>query len=153
SLLPQLHTGQKLSYQIRLRVNKQTRSESRVATPTASADAPIDILRTIEIDVLDVAPESPRSKLILGLRILDPAAASPARSLNLPSGPDGVPVPSKGGEEPLAEDTEAWKAWLDLFVTAWTLPAKPPRLGEKWTAEEPISAAPLAALSWQKESQ
>jgi len=153
SLLPQLHIGQKLTYQIRLRIDKHTHSESRIAAPNVPAEAPVDILRTISVEVLDVAPGSPRTKLILGLHIQDPANPQPRKALNISIGSDGSATPSKGAEELSTEDTEAWRAWLDRFAAAWAVPTKTPKLGEKWNAEEPITSSPLAALSWQKESQ
>jgi len=154
SLLPQLRTGQKLSYQIRLRVDKRTRSESRVAAPLSPAEGPIDILRTINVEILDVAPENPRTKLNLRIQIQDPTVSPPdTRSLELSVAPDGTVVPPLGADALSAADTQAWQAWIARFTYAWTLPAKSPKLGEKWSADEPIAGTPLAHLAWQKESQ
>lgn len=153
-LLPQLHSGQKLTYQIRLRIDKRTRSESRIATPPATGEGPIDILRTIDVEILDVAPDSPRTHLVLRAKIQDPSVSPPdTKALELSVASDGTVVPPPGADALSADDTQAWQAWLTRFAVAWTLPAKVPKLGEKWTAEEMIEAAPLARLSWHKESQ
>jgi hypothetical protein len=154
SLLPQLHVGQKLTYQIRLRIDKRTRSESRVATPSAPFEGPVDILRTINVEILDVAPDSLRPKLVVRVQILDPSISPPdTKALELSIASDGTVVPPPAAGALSAEDTQAWQAWLTRFATAWTVPAKAPKLGEKWTADEPVDGTPLARLSWQKESQ
>ena len=154
SLLPQLHSGQKLTYQIRVRINKRTRSESHVATPSTTGEGPVDILRTIDVEILDVAPGNPRAKLVLRVRIQDPSISPPdTKSLELSIASDGTVIPPPGADALSSEDAQAWQAWLARFAVAWTLPAKAPKLGEKWTADEPIDGTPLARLSWQKESQ
>jgi len=154
SLLPQLHAGQKLTYQIRLRIDKRTQAESHVASPISPAERPVDILRTITVEVLEVAPGDPRDKLIVRLHIFDPAISPHApKTLELSIRPDGTVGPPQGAESLSAEDTQAWQAWLDRFALAWSIPAKTAKLGEKWTGEESIFGAPLAQLSWQRESQ
>jgi hypothetical protein len=154
SLLPQLHAGQKLTYQIRLRIDKRTRSESRVARPSAPSEGPVDILRTIDVEILDVAPDNPRSKLVLRLKIQDPAISPPdTKALELSVASDGAVAPPPGTGALSAEDTQAWQAWLARFAIAWTFPAKAPKLGEKWSGEEPIAGALLARLWWLKESR
>jgi hypothetical protein len=154
SLLPKLHAGQKLAYQIRLRIDKHTQAESRVASPIAPAEGRVDILRTIAIEVLDVASGNPRDKLLLRLQIFDPAIAPPStKTLDLSIRPDGTVDPPQIPEALTAEDTQAWQAWLGRFAFGWSLPAKTPNLGERWNSEESIAGGPLAQLSWQKESQ
>ena len=154
SLFPQLHTGQKLTYQIRVHVDKRTKADSRVASPIVPVEGPVDILRTIGVEVLDVAPNDPRGKLLLRLQIYDPAIQPPApKTLDLSIRPDGTVDPPQNADALSSEDTQAWQAWLDRFAIAWSIPAKTIKLGEKWNAEESIAGAPLAQLSWQKESQ
>jgi hypothetical protein len=154
SLWPQLHEGQKLTYQIRLRIDKHTRTESRVAAPAAPLEAPADILRTVEVEVLDVGSDSPPSKLLLRLQLRDPSVTqSAAKAVELAFRPDGSVVPPPNTSELSADDNQVWQAWLDRFTFAWSLPAKSVKLGEKWSAEEPISGTLLAALFWEKESQ
>ena len=154
TLLPRLHPGQTLIYQIRLRVDKHIRSQSRVATPPPSEIGPVDILRTIRIEVLDVAADTPRAKLLLRAQILNSAAgAPPAKSFEFAIRSDGTVTQPKEINELFAEDADVWRAWVARFAIAWTIPEKGARLGDKWTAEEPIPGLPIADLSWQKQSQ
>jgi hypothetical protein len=155
SLLPQLHVGQTLTYQIRLRVAKHIRSQSRIATPAPPDLAPVDITRTIRIDVLDVAPAGPRAKLVLRAQIQDSAAAAEpaAKSFEFSIRSDGTVIPPKDVDELAPEDADAWRAWLANFAIAWTIPEKGAKLADKWSAEEPILDMPLAELHWQKESK
>lgn len=155
NLLPQLHPGQTLTYQIRLRVAKHIRSQSRIATPAPPDLAPVDITRTIRIEVLDVAPAGPRAKLVLRAQIQDSAAAAQpaAKSFEFSIRSDGTVIPPKDVDELASEDADAWRAWLANFAIAWTIPEKGAKLGDKWSAEEPILDMPLAELHWQKESQ
>jgi hypothetical protein len=155
TLLPQLHQGQTLTYQIRMRIDKHVRSQSRVAATAPPDPGPVDITRTIRVDVLDVAPADPRAKLVLRAQILDPAAAAqPApKSFDFSVRSDGTVIPPNDVDDLAPEDADAWRAWLTHFAIAWTLPEKGARLADKWTAEEPILGLPLADLRWQKESQ
>jgi hypothetical protein len=155
TLLPQLHSGQTLTYQIRLRVAKHIRSQSRIATPAPPNLGPVDITRTIRINVLDVAPAGPRAKLVLRAQIQDPAAAAQpaAKSFEFSIRSDGTVISPKDVDELAPEDADAWRAWLANFAIAWTIPEKGAKLGDKWSAEEPILDMPLAELHWQKESQ
>ena len=154
SLLPQLRQGQTLTYKIRLRVDKHIRSQSRIATPPSSGLAPVDTLRTIRIDVVDVAAGNPRAKLVLRAQIQDSAAiSSTAKSFEFAIHSDGSVIPPKEIDELSPEDADAWRAWIARFAIAWTVPEKGAKLGDKWFAEENIPGLPLAELSWQKESQ
>jgi hypothetical protein len=155
TLLPQLHQGQTLTYQIRLRIDKHIRSQSRIATPPPPDLGPVDITRTIRIDVLDVAPADTRAKLVLRAQIRDPAAAAELapKSFDFSVRSDGTVIPPREVDDLASEDAEVWRAWLTHFAIAWTLPEKGAKLAEKWTAEEPILGLPLADLRWQKESQ
>src|SRR5262249_37214986 len=151
---PKPHTGQKPTYQTVRRSDNRTRGESRAATPSTPSQGQVDILRTINVEVLDVASGNPRSKLVLRVQIQDPSISPPdTKSLELSVASDGTVVPPLGAEALSAEDTQAWQAWLARFALAWTFPAKAPKLGEKWSAEEPIAGTPLAQLFWHKESQ
>jgi hypothetical protein len=156
TLLPQLRAGATLTYQIRLRIDKRTHSESRIAIPTLPGSGPADILRTIRVDVLDVAPGNPRAKLVLRVQIQDPAATSPvpvAKALEFAIRSDGTVVPPKEVADLSAEDADAWQAWLARFAIAWTIPGNGVKVGDNWSAEESIAGTPLAGLYWQKESQ
>jgi len=154
TLLPRLHQGQTLTYQIRLRVDKHVRSQSRIAAPPSPGLVPVDTIRTIRIDVVDVAADNPRAKLILRAQIQESAATSPAaKSFEFAIHSDGTVIPPKEIDELSAEDADVWRAWIARFAIAWTIPEKGTKLGDKWFAEEAIPGLPLAELSWQKSSQ
>ena len=154
-MLPRLHAGEKLTYQIRLRIDKRVRSESRVAAPTvAPAPDVVDILRTIAAEVLDVDAVNPRTKLSLRLQIHNPGASPPtSKTLELSLRPDGSLNPPQHADDLSAEDTQAWQAWLVRFAIAWSFPTASPKSNEKWNSEEPIAGSPLSGLSWQKQTQ
>jgi hypothetical protein len=155
TLFPAVHSGQKLTYQIRLRIDKRVRSESRVAAPiVAPAPDLVDIMRTITVEVLDVDAANPKTKLALRLQILDPNAVPPtAKTLELSVRPDGSVNPPQQSDELSAEDTQAWQAWVARFAIAWSFPTAGPKVNDKWSSEEAVTGAPLAQLSWQKQSQ
>ena len=153
TLLPQLHAGQTLIYQIRLRVDKHIRSQSRIASAPPPDFGPVDILRSIRIEVLQAAPENPRAGLVLRAQIQDSATTAAPKSLEFSIRPDGTVIPPKEVDELPGEDADAWRAWLARFAIAWTIPERGAKIGDKWFAEESIPGLPLAELSWQKESQ
>jgi hypothetical protein len=153
TLLPQLHPGQTVTYQIRLRVDKHIRSQSRIATAPPPDFGPVDILRSIRIEVLQAAPENLRAGLVLRAQIQDSAATAAAKSLEFSIHSDGTVIAPKEVDELPGEDADAWRAWLARFAIAWTIPERGAKIGDKWFAEESIPGLPLAELSWQKESQ
>lgn len=154
TLLPQFHPGQTFSYQIRLRVDKHIRSQSRIATAPPPEFGPVDILRSICVEVLEVAPENPRIKLVLRAQIQDSAAHSEqSKPFEFSIRSDGTVVPPKEIDELSLEDADAWRAWLARFAIAWTIPERGAKIGDKWSGEELIPGLPLAELRWQKESQ
>lgn len=156
TLLPHLRHGQALTYQIRVRVNKQTRSESRVAMPGMAESGPVDVNRVIRAEVVEVAAANPRTKLVLRVQVLNPAedeSRMASKTFELAFRHDGTAVSSHEAAELSADDTTAWQAWLARFAQAWTLPEKGVKPGDKWNAAESIAGTPLAGLYWKKESQ
>jgi hypothetical protein len=157
TLLPRLQAGEILTYQIRLRINKQTRSASRIASPPAPGSEPADIRRTIRVEVLDVSPLHPRTKLVLRVQIQDPDSTGSTQPAPAPFQfavrADGTVAPPSEAANLSPEDAAAWQAWLARFALAWTIPEKGVKLGDKWSAEEPVAGTPLAGIHWEKASQ
>jgi len=63
SLFPQLHPGDKLTYLIQYRIQKNVKTESRVVSPSGPQDARTDAQWILHLEVLDVHPQGDRASI------------------------------------------------------------------------------------------
>jgi hypothetical protein len=154
SLLAQLRAGQTFVYQVHYQLERDMKTDSRVVAPIAPPAEPIDLLRTIRVEVLEAAGGQPSSSTRLRVQIApsDEASSSPAKSVQFAIDAAGSVSDIEGLESLTPAERELWRDWLERFAAVWAFPQnlKP---GQKWTSEESVSDSVIAGLIWQKESQ
>jgi hypothetical protein len=173
-LLPTLQPGQTFTYLIRFKSDKAVKTESRVAAPMAPNAAQIDAHGLLRIEILDVQ-QPPASKSTIRARAqfltLDSGVwlkssgeknpnwdqqriHPPEKAIEFTISPDGSITNTKNLDALLPDQQQAWQQWVARFALAWTFPPNGMKSGEKFTSEQfESSASPIAALSWDRESQ
>lgn len=130
------------------------KADSRVVAPIAPPAQPIDLLRTIRVEVLEVAtgPEAPGMRLRAEIAPSDTSANADEKPVQFAVDGAGNITGSEGVESLAPDERELWSDWVERFAAVWALP---PQLkpGEKWNSEEAVSNSVIAGLVWQKESQ
>lgn len=171
-LLPKLQPGQTLTYLIRLRSDKNVKTESTLVIPLAPTDSKADTRALLRVQILDL--QQIGSKLIIHARseflvndsgVLKSKNTSQKEEPNQqPLKPEGKPVEFTISPDGLAEkitgldalspeQQQVWQEWLARFAMAWALPTPSAKIGEKWKTDQPETAAsPVAALSWTRDS-
>src|SRR5260370_378955 len=170
NLMPNLHSGQTITYLIRFQSDKTVKTESNVVAPMAPNAAQIDAQGLLRVEILDVHPTG--SKITIHARgqflVLDSGAWLKGPGHKLPTedkqrlGPDGksieFTISSYGSvnsvkdlDSLFPEQQQAWQQWVARFALAWTLPANGMKSGEKWKSEQAEQAgAPIAGLNWTR---
>jgi hypothetical protein len=178
-LFPKLAVGQTIRYQIGYSAKSNANTESTVAAPMSPAGGQTNENLLLLAEVEDLRVDAGKPVARLRTRILEPDAVvpndSPADSTALPNAAQNPGEPAKAGKpektvefvlhadgqvtdiEGLdtlsSEEQAAWLEWVARFGGGASFPEKGIKPGEKWKAEEPISNALLAGLSWEKESE
>jgi len=169
-LWPRLQKGQVFLYQISVRTNKKVRTESNVAAPMAPADgAPLLAHGLLRVEIADVFPEGIRASAQIRTRFI---SVDPPMTKDNQSGADGTlhaePDSAEvdfgiaadgrigqiiGFDALRPEQQQAWQEWAKRFAVAASFPQRSLAPGDKWKADEPVSAAQIAGLAWLRNSQ
>jgi len=172
SLLPKLHPGQKLTYLIGYRSDKNVKTESRVVAPMAPTASQIDAHGLLQIEVLALQPAGSKAgfhargqflTLDSGMWLKKPDDREPngdiqrsdpsGKTLEFTISPDGSAEKVTGLDSLLPDQQQVWQEWVARFAMAWTLPADVVKIGEKWKSEQAVQASsPISALHWARES-
>ena len=157
---PQLRSGQTLFYRIDFSVSRNTRTESRVASPQLPPTAHLAISGILQVEV--IATNGLQLKTYFSEREPVPVNSTqsnaPAAAADIPVevsiAPNGMASQLKGYEQLSVEQKAAWTDWLSRFTTSMTFPAGGLHPGQKWQSEEPeTTPAPIAGLTWSKKFQ
>lgn len=172
-LLPKLQSGQTITYLIRFQSDKKIKTESRVASPMVPNAAQIDARGLLRVEILDVqlaggkpAIHAKAHFLTLdsGVWLKKPGDKKPdwnkqrmdpeGKSIEFTISPDGSVGKITGLDSLFPEQQQAWQEWASRFTVAWALSAQGTRIGDKWKSEQAeLTASPIAALSWTRDSQ
>jgi hypothetical protein len=178
-LFPKLTVGQTIRYQIGYSAKSNTNTESTVAAPMSPAGGQTTENLILLAEVEDLRIDAGKQVARLRTRILEPDAvapkAAPSGSAAPPNGTqnsvdtaqsgkpeksvefvlhaDGQITDIEGLDKLSADEQAAWQEWVARFGAGASFPEKGVKPGEKWKAEELISNALLAGLSWEKESE
>jgi hypothetical protein len=178
-LFPKLSVGQTFRYQIGYRATTNTNTESTVAAPMAPTGGQTNANLLLQVEVDDLRVDAGRTVARLRTQIVEPDAAIPKAmasdanaSSNSGQNPndatksgkrgkkvefvlhaDGQVTDVEGLDRLSADEQAAWQEWVARFGGGAALPEKGIKPGDKWKAEEPITNALLASLSWEKESE
>ena len=171
-LLPQLQSGQTITYLIRFQSDKKIKTESNVVAPMIPDAAQLDAHGLLRVEVLDVQQTGSKTAIHLraqfltldsGVWLKGPGEKKPnwekqrvdpsGKSIEFTISPDGSVTGVKGLDSLFPEQQQAWQQWVARFALSWTLPANEMKLGEKWKSVQPEQAgAPIAGLHWARES-
>lgn len=171
NLFPKLHAGQSFAYLIRVRSDKQVKTESSVAISAAPNSGEIDAHGLLLVDILDVQPSGARAVIRARshFQALDSDASPKQSAKSEQSAPvqpsaaespfveftllaDGSVKDAKGLDALVPEQQQAWQEWFTQFAIAAVFPVEGISPGEKWKSEGPEKLpAPIAGLVWLKE--
>jgi len=170
--LPQLQSGQTITYLVRFQSDKNVKTESSVVTPMAPNAAQVDAHGLLRIEILGVQQTATRSAIHMrgqfltldsGVWVKAPGEKKPNwdkqrvdpkdKSIEFTISPDGSVNDVKGLNSLFPEQQQAWQQWVARFALAWTLPTNGMKLGDKWKSDQAEQAGtPIAGLNWARES-
>ncbi len=158
-LLPRLHAGQTLRYQIHGRVQREVTTESRVTSMMKPPDLREDISLGLQLTIKEIRMENSRPVVVAHGEFLFPNDASsttgPASNPKVDFTINGAGLAQKvGGLDNLEpEQRMVWQFWIARFAYGWTLPAEGVKPGQSWKTEEAErTPGPIANLVWEQES-
>jgi hypothetical protein len=178
-LFPKLSVGQTFRYQIGYSAKTNMNTESTVAVPMAPTGGQTNENLLLLVEVEDLRVDAGRILARLRTRIVEPDASVPTatasdgkaatkstqnqdvaaksgkreKTLEFVLHADGQVTDVEGLDRLSADEQSAWQEWVSRFGGGAAFPEKGIKPGEKWKAEEPITNALLAGLSWEKESE
>lgn len=172
NFLPQLQSGQTITYLVRFQSDKNVKAESNVVTPLAPNAAQVDAHGLLRIEILDVQQTATRAAIRMRGQFLtlgsgvwskvpgekkpnwDKQRVDPKdKSIEFTISPDGSVKDVKGLDSLFPEQQQAWQQWVARFALAWTLPLNGMKLGDKWKSDQAEHAGtPIAGLNWARES-
>ena len=178
-LFPKLSVGQTFRYQIGYSAKTNMNTESTVAVPMAPTGGQTNENLLLLVEVEDLRVDAGRILARLRTRIVEADASVPAapasdgkaatkstqnqdeaaksgkreKTLEFVLHADGQVTDVEGLDRLSADEQSAWQEWVARFGGGAAFPEKGIKPGEKWKAEEPITNALLAGLSWEKESE
>jgi hypothetical protein len=171
-LLPKLHAGQTITYEMRFRLDKNIRTQSAVVSPLGPSGEQINVSGLLRVNVIEVHDaggravihaqtqfETPNSDTALTVPQVEPSPGGAQRSdprgkiVEFTIAGDGQVGDVKGLDALISEQQQAWREWVSLFEMAAVFPEKGVKRGEKWESDEAEkSAAPIGGLVWLKRS-
>lgn len=175
TFFPKLAAGQVLTYQIVHHADKSATTQSSVATATPKSPSGTDtnVRALLRLEVLGVGNQGQRATVrvrsyfqVLNsathltvpkdlptppdqVQRLDPKGAAIEFTID----PDGRVEQFKGLDVLYPDQQQAWLEWVARFAASAALPEGGIRIGQKWKTDElENSPAPIAKLTWQRES-
>jgi hypothetical protein len=158
-LLPRLHAGQSLRYQIHGRVQRDVMTESRVTSMMKPPDLREDISLELQITIKQVRMENGRPVVIAQGEFQFPndasgtsgASANPKVDFTIDGA--GRLQKSEGFDNLEPEQRLVWQFWIARFAYGWTLPVEGVKPGQTWKTEEAEQTpGPIANLVWEQET-
>jgi hypothetical protein len=159
ALLPRLHAGQALHYQIHGRVQRDVTTESRVTSMAKPADLKEDISLELQISIKEIRIENGRPVIAAHGEFQLPNDATGKNAATANSSVDftidgtGQVQKVEGLDNLEPEQRLVWQFWIARFAYGWTLPANGVRPGQTWKTEEPErTPGPIANLVWDQQT-
>jgi hypothetical protein len=164
--IPRLRPGQILQYKVVARINRRTKTESNVVSPSPADTVETQIATNLQLTVRESHVENGHSVLALHAELESESPSTPsASSASSPSAPpakgkldftvssNGRIAKPEGLEDLDPQQRVAWQFWAAQFAYAWTLASKGVTVGEKWKTEEPEDTpTAIANLVWERET-
>ena len=159
ALLPRLHAGQALHYQIHGRVQRDVTTESRVTSMMKPADLKEDISLGLQVTIREIRSENGRPVIVAHGEFEFPNDAAgtkaPAANSKVDFTIDGAGQVQKveGLDNLEPEQRLVWQFWIARFAYGWTLPVDGVKPGQTWKTEEPErTPGPIANLVWEQQT-
>ncbi|MGB8323438.1 MAG: hypothetical protein WCE52_10825 [Candidatus Acidiferrum sp.] len=166
SFIPHFRPGQILQYKVVARINRHTKTESNVMSPSPADNVESQIATNLQLTVRESHLENGQPVLALHAELESEAPSTPS-TLSTPSpssppakgkldftvGSNGRIAKPEGIEDLDPQQRVAWQFWASQFAYAWTLPPQGVTVGEKWkTAEPEDTPTAIANLVWERET-
>ncbi len=156
-LAPIVRPGQTLEYSVEGRLQRSTKTESRVNSILEPRMEKLAFASTLHVRIIDVHVEDAQRAITATAEFL-PTGTLSTRETPPAKNPITFTMASNGqltrmeGLENLNESQQlAWQFWITRFGFGATIPADKTKVGEKWKSEEPVPAgSPIAGLSWDR---
>ena len=159
ALLPRLHAGETLHYQIHGRVQRDVTAESRVTSMAKPADLKEDISLELQITIKEIRMENGRPVIVAHGEFQPPSEAAsknaPAVNPSVDFTIDGTGQVQKveGLDNLDPEQRLVWQFWIARFAYGLTLPGEGVKPGQSWKTEEPErTPGPIANLVWEQQT-
>ena len=156
-LVPQLHAGQVIFYQLEFSGSRNTKVESQLSAPGLPPGANIGASCLLQVHVVAADNSGMRLKTYLSEKTTvsrDSTGPVPDQLIEVLVAYSGVISEVKGFDQLSAAQQFAWNGWLDRFASSLTYPKSGIHAGQKWERSEPESTpSPLAKLVWLKKYQ
>jgi hypothetical protein len=158
-LIPRLHAGQTLRYQIHGRIQREVTTESRVTSMMKPPDLKEGISLELRVTINEIRAENGRP-VVLALGEFefpnDTAGAkvrAPNLKLDFAIDAAGQVQKVDGLDNLDPELRMVWQFWIARFAYGWTLPVDGVKLGQKWKTEEvERTPGPIANLVWEQKT-
>ncbi len=159
ALLPRLHAGETLHYQIHGRVQRDVTTESRVTSMAMPANLKEDISLELQITIKEIRMENGRPVIVAHGEFQPPNDAAMKSmpeanpSVDFTVGGTGQIQKVEGLDNLDPEQRLVWQFWIARFAYGWTLPAEGVKPGQSWKTEEPErTPGPIANLLWEQQT-
>ena len=159
ALIPRLHAGQALHYQIHGRVQRDVTTESRVTSMAKPTDLKENISFELQITIKEIRMQNGRPVIVARAEFELPSDAAgknaPATNPKVEFTIDGAGQVQKveGMDNLEPEQRMVWQFWIARFAYGWTLPADGVKPGQTWRNEEPErNSGPIANLVWDQQT-
>ena len=159
ALLPRLHAGQSLHYQIHGRVQRDATTESHVTSMAKPANLKEDISLDLQVVIKEVRAESGRPVIVahgefqpsIAVANKNAPAANPSVDFTIDRSGQIQKVEGLDNLDP--EQRLVWQFWIARFAYGWTLPAEGVKPGQTWKTEEPErTPGPITNLVWEQQT-
>jgi len=158
-LMPELHSGQILRYDIHGRVQQHIKTESHVTNYKVPRDLKEEFSAVLRITVSNVGTENGRP-VVSGQSEFEYPADGGAGSavvqkhlVEFTIGGNGQLKKLSGLDDLEKVEQLAWRFWISQFAFGWTITGQNVKAGEAWKSEQGESSpGPIAHLYWERET-
>ncbi len=158
-LMPELHAGQVLRYDIHGRVQQHIKTESQVTNYKVPRDVKEEFSAVLRVTVGKVERENGRPVVSAQSEFEYPgsgetgSAAAQKHCVDFTIGRDGQLEKLSGLDDLEQVEQLAWRFWLSQFAFGWTITGQKVKAGENWKSEQAESSpGPIAHLYWERET-
>src|SRR5450755_4513205 len=158
-LIPELRAGETMRYDIRGRVQRHVKEQSRVGTISTPGDVKQELSAVLHVTMKTVRMENGRPLVDAEAEFEYPAEAAAANpkkekpKIIFTIAANGQLTGADGLDNLNPVERIAWQFWISGFAFGWTLPAEAWKQGQTMKNEEPENnPSPIGRLVWERET-